>query len=142
MKCHQYYLKNTNDTGEPSANEKDRMYTNAEHAREGTITPLMREVAKKEGIHPQELCTGISQGSMVIMQRGRHLTGIGKDLSTKVNVNLGTSTGKVSIEAELEKVRIAEQFGADTISDLSMVDGEPECTMCGEFCAIRIMREF
>lgn len=96
------------------------MYTNVEHAREGTITPLMREVAKKEGIHPQELCTGISQGSMVIMQRGRHLTGIGKDLSTKVNVNLGTSTGKVSIEAELEKVRIAEQFGADTISDLSM----------------------
>jgi thiamine biosynthesis protein ThiC len=24
--------------------------------------------------------------------------------------------------------------------DLS--DGDPECTMCGEFCAIRIMREF
>jgi phosphomethylpyrimidine synthase len=96
------------------------MHTQVEHAQGGVITPQMREVARTEGIPPEELCNGISQGSVVIMQRGRHVTGIGKGLSTKVNVNLGTSTGKVSIEAELEKVRIAEQFGADTISDLSM----------------------
>ena len=54
------------------------------------------------------------------MQRGKRFVGIGKDCRTKVNVNLGTSTGKVSLEDELEKARIAETFGADTISDLSM----------------------
>jgi phosphomethylpyrimidine synthase len=94
--------------------------THVEHAQRGTVTPQMEDIARSEGISPFELCNGISQGSIVIMQRGRHITGIGKGLSTKVNVNLGTSTGKVSIEAELEKVHIAEQFGADTISDLSM----------------------
>ena len=54
------------------------------------------------------------------MQRGDRVVGIGKGLSTKVNVNLGTSTGKVSVAAEIKKARIAEEFGADTISDLSM----------------------
>jgi phosphomethylpyrimidine synthase len=46
--------------------------------------------------------------------------GIGCGLRTKINVNLGTSSGKVSVGDELEKAAIAEEFGADTISDLSM----------------------
>jgi phosphomethylpyrimidine synthase len=54
------------------------------------------------------------------MQRGDRLVGIGKGLSTKINVNLGTSTGKVNVGDEIKKARIAEEFGADTISDLSM----------------------
>ncbi|WML67779.1 MAG: Phosphomethylpyrimidine synthase [Methanoregula sp. SKADARSKE-2] len=54
------------------------------------------------------------------MQRGKRSVGIGRDLRTKVNVNLGTSTGKVSVDDEIEKARIAETFGDDTISDLSM----------------------
>ncbi len=54
------------------------------------------------------------------MQRGGRRVGIGSGLSTKINVNLGTSTGKINVEDEREKARIAEQFGADTISDLSM----------------------
>jgi phosphomethylpyrimidine synthase len=54
------------------------------------------------------------------MQRGKRFTGIGKGLCTKVNVNLGTSTSKVCVENEIAKSHIAEQYGADTISDLSM----------------------
>ena len=54
------------------------------------------------------------------MQREDRLTGIGRGLSTKVNVNLGTSTGKINVQDEIRKARIAEEFGADTISDLSM----------------------
>jgi phosphomethylpyrimidine synthase len=80
----------------------------------------MRDVARTEGIRPEELCERISQGSIVIMQRGRRVTGIGRGLSTKVNVNLGTSSTKVCVEEEIQKARIAETFGADTISDLSM----------------------
>jgi len=96
------------------------MHTQVEQAQKGTITPQMRDVARTEGIQPEELCERISQGSIVIMQRGRRVTGIGRGLSTKVNVNLGTSSTKVCVDEEIQKARIAGTFGADTISDLSM----------------------
>jgi phosphomethylpyrimidine synthase len=99
---------------------KRHMHTQVEQAQRGTITPQMQDVARTEGIHPEELCERISQGSIVIMQRGRRVTGIGRGLSTKVNVNLGTSSTKVCIDEEIQKAGIAETFGADTISDLSM----------------------
>jgi len=96
------------------------MHTLIEYARKGTITEQMHTVAQAEGIDADVLRQRIAAGSVVIMQRNRHMTGIGKGLSTKINVNLGTSTGKVSVADEIQKVRIAEEFGADTISDLSM----------------------
>jgi len=96
------------------------MHTQVEQAQRGKITPQMREVARREGIDPNELCERIALGSAVIMQRGRRVTGIGKGLSTKVNVNLGTSSTRVCVDEEIQKARIAQTFGADTISDLSM----------------------
>jgi phosphomethylpyrimidine synthase len=91
-----------------------------EHARQGNVTSPMHAVADAEGIDADVLCGRIATGSVVIMQRGRRCVGIGKGLSTKVNVNLGTSSGKSHVEEEKKKARIAEEFGADTISDLSM----------------------
>lgn len=96
------------------------MQTQAELALKGTITPQMRAVARKEGIDPEALRERIAAGSAVIMQRGGRYTGIGKGLSTKVNVNLGTSSSRVCLDDEIQKAVIAETFGADTISDLSM----------------------
>ena len=96
------------------------MHTQVEQAQKRKITPQMREVARREGMDFNELCDRIALGSVVIMQRGRRATGIGKGLSTKVNVNLGTSSTKVCVDDEIQKARIAETFGADTISDLSM----------------------
>jgi len=96
------------------------MHTLIEHAQKGTITEQMQKVAQAEGIDSGVVRERIATGSVVIMQRGDRVVGIGKGLSTKVNVNLGTSTGKVSVAAEVKKARIAEEFGADTISDLSM----------------------
>jgi phosphomethylpyrimidine synthase len=96
------------------------MHTQVEQAQRGTITPQMQDVARREGIDPYELCENITAGSAVIMRRSKHYTGIGKGLLTKVNVNLGTSSTKVCIKEEIQKARIAETFGADTISDLSM----------------------
>jgi phosphomethylpyrimidine synthase len=89
-------------------------------ARRGTITGPMKTVAAAEGIEEEILCRRIAEGSAVIMQRGTKAIGIGSGLRTKINVNLGTSTGKISVDHELRKARIAEEFGADTISDLSM----------------------
>ena len=96
------------------------MHTQVEQAQKGTITPQMQDIARSEGIDPYELCESIAAGSAVIMRRSKHYTGIGKGLLTKVNVNLGTSSTKVCIDEEIQKARVAETFGADTISDLSM----------------------
>jgi phosphomethylpyrimidine synthase len=96
------------------------MKTQVEYAQEGIITRQVEVVARNEGINPAILCAQIAEGSAVIMQRGKRCTGIGRGLRTKINVNLGTSTGKVDVSEELEKARIAEEFEADTISDLSM----------------------
>jgi phosphomethylpyrimidine synthase len=96
------------------------MHTHVEQAQRGRITRQMKEIARSEGMDPHELCDRIAKGSVVIMQRGRRVTGIGKGLSTKVNVNLGTSSTKVCRDDEIKKAQIAETFGADTISDLSM----------------------
>ena len=99
---------------------KRPMHTQVKQAQGGTITPQMRDVARSESIDPIELRDRIAAGSAVIMQRGKRYTGIGKGLLTKVNVNLGTSSTKVCVDEEIQKARIAETFGADTISDLSM----------------------
>ena len=96
------------------------MKTQADYAQKGVITHQMKEVARVEGIDPTVLCQQVAEGSVVIMQRGQRSTGIGRGLRTKINVNLGTSTGKADVSEELQKARIAEEFGADTISDLSM----------------------
>jgi phosphomethylpyrimidine synthase len=46
--------------------------------------------------------------------------GIGTGLKTKINANIGTSSDQVHPKLEVEKAKMAEKFGADTISDLSM----------------------
>jgi phosphomethylpyrimidine synthase len=99
---------------------RKNMRTQSDEAQRGTITPQIRAVARTEGLDPEKLCEWIAAGSAVIMQRSKRYTGIGKDLSTKVNVNLGTSSTKVCLDDEIQKAKIAETFGADTISDLSM----------------------
>jgi phosphomethylpyrimidine synthase len=114
-----FILKTPTYVGSRNATKRS-MSTQAQQAQKGTITPQMRNVARTEGIDPEALRERIATGSAVIMQRGKRCTGIGKGLSTKVNVNLGTSSTKVSLEDEIQKATIAETFGADTISDLSM----------------------
>ena len=94
--------------------------TTVDNARRGTMTGPMKAVAAAEGVEEELLRRRIADGSAVIMQRGTTAIGIGSGLRTKINVNLGTSTGKISVDDELRKARIAEEFGADTISDLSM----------------------
>jgi len=104
----------------PARSTAKAMKTLVDSAREGRLTRAMKTVASVECVDPNELLQRIAAGSVVIMQRGNRCTGIGTGLRTKINVNLGTSAGKVSISDELRKAGIAEKFGADTISDLSM----------------------
>ena len=96
------------------------MKTQIERAREGKVTLQCRSVGKKEGIGPEMIASRISGGSIVLMSRGRCSVGIGEGLRTKVNVNIGTSSDKHDPQEEVRKAKIAELYGADTISDLSM----------------------
>jgi phosphomethylpyrimidine synthase len=46
-------------------------------------------------------------------------TGIGRMVTTKINANIGASPVSSSIDDEVEKLRWAQRYGADTLMDLS-----------------------
>ncbi len=92
-----------------------------DEALKGNITSEMREVSKEEKIDIDEIVKGISKGQIVIMNRKNcKPLGIGVSLRTKINVNMGTSSSKIVLDDEIEKIKVAQKYGADTISDLSM----------------------
>lgn len=96
------------------------MKTQIEQAKDGNATEEMESVASAENIDIRVLLERIAKGSVVIMSRGEKSTGIGKGLATKVNVNIGTSSLKIDAGEEMQKARVAQMYGADTITDLSM----------------------
>jgi len=54
-------------------------------------------------------------------------TGIGRMITTKINANIGASPVASGTTAEVEKLRWAQQFGADTLMDLSTGGNLSEC---------------
>ena len=98
--------------------------TQLEFAKDNRLTPLMREIAKVEGVSPKQILKLIATGKAVIPLNKTHKIkkpcGIGCGLKTKVNANIGTSTDKSEIDDELEKLKVAVKSGADTVMDLSV----------------------
>ncbi|MGP8322119.1 MAG: phosphomethylpyrimidine synthase ThiC [Methanosarcinaceae archaeon] len=95
--------------------------TQVYHAKNGTLTTEMEQVAKTEGLDEDTVILNVANGSLVIMLRKENSpVAIGNGVSTKINVNLGTSSVSINPKYEIEKVKIAEKYGADTITDLSM----------------------
>ncbi|WP_042275086.1 phosphomethylpyrimidine synthase ThiC [[Clostridium] dakarense] len=97
--------------------------TQMDAARKGIITKEMEIVAKKESIDVNNLRELIAKGKVVIPANKNHKSlsphGIGKNLRTKVNVNLGISRDCNNIEKELEKVKTALDMNIEAIMDLS-----------------------
>ncbi|PKN36138.1 MAG: phosphomethylpyrimidine synthase [Deltaproteobacteria bacterium HGW-Deltaproteobacteria-19] len=97
--------------------------TQLEAARSGQITEEMRICAEGEGTDPETLRRGIEEGTVVVVRNALHKgikpLAIGKGLRTKINANIGTSRDRADVAAELEKVRICVEAGADTVMDLS-----------------------
>ena len=90
-------------------------------ARTG-IPEVAKAVAKAEGTTPEKIARGLANGTIVIPINPIHNprpVGIGRGTKVKVNVNLGTSEDCVNIEEELEKAKIAQKYGADSVMDLS-----------------------
>ncbi len=98
--------------------------TQLEYAKRKIISPLMKKVAKVEGLTPELLSRRIKEGTVVIPRNKNHPIakpcGIGTGLRTKVNANIGTSTDRTSVREELHKLNIAVSYGADAIMDLSV----------------------
>ena len=101
------------------------MSTQLQAARAGTMTDEIKFVAKAEGIDAAAIRNELAAGRLVIPANKFHLKtnlapiGIGRILTTKVNANIGTSSVRSSIEAELNKMKTALDVGADTVMDLS-----------------------
>ncbi len=97
--------------------------TQLDFASAGIITDKMKEVALAEGVTPEFIRNGISDGNIIICHNlkraGGKPLGVGKGLRTKVNANIGTSADDLDISKELEKARVAVKYGADAIMDLS-----------------------
>ena len=87
----------------------------------GKIKEPMIEVAHYEHVLPEIVRNKLANGEIIIMiRKNKPSLGIGTGLKTKINANIGTSSDSVYPDQEIEKAKIAEKFGADTISDLSM----------------------
>ncbi len=86
------------------------------------LTDEIRRVAQKEGFDAEVVRRRVADGRIVIPCNPVHSPepcGIGEDLATKVNVNIGTSRDIADMETELEKARVAVQYGTDALMDLS-----------------------
>ena len=108
-----------------STQTEPKLVTQIDFARAGQITPQMKEVAEREHRDPEYIRERVADGRIAIpanivhIEKGMRAFGVGEGLSTKVNVNLGISGDKADAAEEWKKVKIAEDFGADAIMDLS-----------------------
>ena len=108
-----------------STQTEPKLVTQIDFARAGQITPQMKEVAEREHRDPEYIRERVADGRIAIpanivhIKKGMRAFGVGGGLSTKVNVNLGISGDKADAAEEWKKVKIAEDFGADAIMDLS-----------------------
>jgi phosphomethylpyrimidine synthase len=100
--------------------------TQLEHARLGIITPQMQRVSQREPhLSPAQVRDEIAAGRMVIPANVNHLAHqldpmcIGRASKTKVNANMGASPVSSGTHEEVEKLKWAEKWGADTVMDLS-----------------------
>jgi phosphomethylpyrimidine synthase len=97
--------------------------TQLRYAREGTVTPEMEFIAAREGFDPEFVRSEVARGRAIIPANINHPELepmiIGRHFLVKINANIGNSAVSSSIAEEVEKLRWATLWGADTVMDLS-----------------------
>ena len=92
-------------------------------AKRGEITPEMEFVALREGMDADFVRSEVARGRAIIPANVNHPESepmiIGRAFRVKINANIGNSAVSSSIEEEVEKLRWAALWGADTVMDLS-----------------------
>jgi phosphomethylpyrimidine synthase len=102
---------------------KDPIRTQMYYARQGVITQEMEYIAKREHVTGELIRSEVARGRMIIPANIHHTNlepmCIGVASSCKINANIGNSATTSNIDEEVEKLRYAVKYGADTIMDLS-----------------------
>ncbi len=97
--------------------------TQLHYARQGMITSEMRFIAVREGVSAEFVRDEVASGRAIIPCNVNHPESepmiIGRAFHVKVNANIGNSAVLSSIEQEVDKLRWATLWGADTVMDLS-----------------------
>ena len=108
--------------------------TQLESARLGVVTAQMTRVAEREShLTAVQVRDEIAAGRMVIPANITHLgygldpMAIGRASKTKINANMGASPVSSGTHEEVEKLKWAEKWGADTVMDLSTGGNLDEC---------------
>ncbi|MPY89582.1 MAG: phosphomethylpyrimidine synthase ThiC [Luteitalea sp.] len=100
-----------------------RAVTQLHYARQGIVTPEMAFVAAREDVHPELVRSEVAQGRAIIPANVNHPElepmVIGRRFLVKINANIGNSVVSSSIEEEVDKLKWATLWGADTVMDLS-----------------------
>ncbi|MGZ3425215.1 MAG: phosphomethylpyrimidine synthase ThiC [Polyangia bacterium] len=101
----------------------DRNFSQMHYARRGEITEEMRFCAIREGVTPEFVRDEVARGRAIIPANRNHLELepmiIGSKFLVKINANIGNSAVTSTIDEEVEKMKWAVQWGADTVMDLS-----------------------
>jgi phosphomethylpyrimidine synthase len=83
----------------------------------------IKGLSESERTEPAKLMMLLKSGKIAVPSNPRHKMlrpcAIGEGLRVKVNANIGTSRDHIDVGEELEKVRVAVKYGADTVMDLS-----------------------
>jgi len=97
--------------------------TQMHYARQRIITPEMAYVAEREGLDGEVVRAEVARGRLIIPCNIHHGSlepmGIGTVATVKINANIGNSALISDIDAELQKLKLAIRYGADTVMDLS-----------------------
>ncbi|MFQ5691619.1 MAG: phosphomethylpyrimidine synthase ThiC [Nitrospinota bacterium] len=97
--------------------------TQMRYARRGIITPEMEFVAIRESVPPELVRSEVARGRAILPANINHPETepmiIGRNFLVKINANIGNSAVTSSIEEEVDKLRWAIHWGADTVMDLS-----------------------
>jgi phosphomethylpyrimidine synthase len=93
------------------------------YARRGIVTAEMAFAAAREGVDPELVRSEIARGRAILPANVKHPElepmVIGRRFLVKINANIGNSVVRSSIDDEVEKLRWATRWGADTVMDLS-----------------------
>ncbi|NET62045.1 MAG: phosphomethylpyrimidine synthase ThiC [Symploca sp. SIO2E6] len=97
------------------------------YARQGIVTEEMDYVAQLENLPVEQIRDEVAKGRMIIPANINHPNlepmAIGIASKCKVNANLGASPNSSGLDEEVDKLKLAVKYGADTVMDLSTGGG-------------------
>ena len=100
-----------------------RAVTQLAYARAGDVTPEMEFIAIREGLPAEFVRSEVARGRAIVPANINHPELepmiIGRNFLVKINANIGNSAVGSSIAEEVDKLRWATLWGADTVMDLS-----------------------